>query len=253
MITFGCQQCGKKLGVKDENFGRKVRCPQCGCVNVAGIETLEAQPAPEPSSEQSVAESACTCGTCGGSFDVQQVYDGGGDTYICHACWEAQEASQPAEAPALPQPVLRYPCSSCGGVFVPDSLYEQDGAYVCHGCWQAQAAGAAATRPKTVRRYPCSSCFGTFVAKSLYNQDGSYICHNCYAAARTASLRLRDQARAKRSRSRWIIGISATALAAAVTIFAVLQHQANVREFNEHMQEVSPRPTTSFNSFFARA
>jgi phage FluMu protein Com len=47
MIKFQCSQCGKKIGVKSEAAGKRVRCPRCTTVNAVPVPA----PVDEPPAE----------------------------------------------------------------------------------------------------------------------------------------------------------------------------------------------------------
>ena len=61
MIEFPCKSCGQKLSVKEEQSGRRIRCPKCGSVGVA------------PDSSDKIK---FHCESCGQSISVLQIHAG---------------------------------------------------------------------------------------------------------------------------------------------------------------------------------
>ena len=124
MIKFSCRQCGKKLGVRDENAGRRVRCPECGGVTVARNEQTDDEWHP----------TGHECSSCHGSFDGDHVYDCGDTTFICHKCWQNNKFI-PRASPGSPRI-----CRSCGqSVNVGEPFFRRQNANsdvnVCRMCW----------------------------------------------------------------------------------------------------------------------
>ena len=176
MIKFSCHQCGKVLGVRDENAGRKVRCPQCSGVTIAPNEVHEEPAYAEASVQQEQsAGAAYTCSACGGSFDGEQVYSQGDGSFVCHQCWHSNSFTSQTPPESIRQ------CSRCGGSFDVEHVFTQaDGVVVCENCtWNQHKSQYPRPNYSAAATFSCQSCRGSFAGDDVAFPGGKVVCRHC--------------------------------------------------------------------------
>jgi len=119
MIQFRCS-CGKTLAVREQDAGKKVRCPNCGSIHVS--------PGAEPAAEPPVAEPVRGPKTSSRMSKPKSRAREPAQEPPPPAVEETKEKEKPAYKPAFRRPQKRW-CYICGKPIEGDEK-----AHVCPGC-----------------------------------------------------------------------------------------------------------------------